>query len=135
MRGLKSSAGHRRSAHNRVLVGVVGPCSSGKSTLVKRLRVEGYRAREIRQEHSAAPDMWRRLADPDYLIYLDVSMEEAAAREGLEKPSSWWPAERQVRLVHAREHCDLYINTTGLTPVEVYQRVSQFLRERLRRSG
>ena len=41
-----------------LLIGIVGPCSSGKSTLAKRLRVLGYEVREIRQEHSGEPTMW-----------------------------------------------------------------------------
>jgi hypothetical protein len=30
--------------------------------------------------------------------------------------------EREVRLAHAREHCDVYIDTTDLRPEEVLQR-------------
>lgn len=105
-----------------LLIGIVGPCSSGKSELARRLRGRNYRVKEIRQEHSGVPYMWRRLANPDVLIYLDVSMEEGARREGLAKPSSWWPEEREVRLAHARRHCDCYIDTTELTPDEVLER-------------
>jgi hypothetical protein len=105
------------------LVGVVGPCSSGKSTLARRLRADGYQVKEIRQEHSAVPDMWQRLTNPTVLIYLDVSMEVGAAREGLSRPSSWWVDERVRRLAHAREHCDLYIDSSSLTPDQVHARV------------
>ncbi len=49
-------------------------------------------------------------------------MTEGARREGLAKPSSWWLEEREVRLAHAREHCDCYIDTTNLTPDEVLER-------------
>jgi chloramphenicol 3-O-phosphotransferase len=111
------------------LVGVVGPCSAGKSTLARRLREDGYRVKEIRQEHSAVPDMWRRLTNPTVLIYLDVSMPVAAAREGLERPSSWWVDERVRRLAHARLHCDLYIDTSSLTPDQVYARARAGLGE------
>jgi hypothetical protein len=113
-----------------VIVGVVGPCSSGKSALVRRLRDDGYTVREIRQEHSEVPDMWRRITNPDVLIYLDVTVECAAVRERLNSPSSWWQHERTVRLAHARAHCDLYIDTTPLSPVEVYGRAVKFLSER-----
>jgi len=71
--------------------------------------------------------MWRRLTNPDVLIYLDVTMACAADREGLDAPSSWWADEREVRLAHARMHCDLYIDTTSRTPDEVYAEVVQFL--------
>jgi len=109
------------------LIGVVGPCSAGKSVLARRLRARGYRVKEIRQEHSYVPDMWQRITNPALLIYLDVSMEEGARREGLAKPSSWWVEEREFRLAHARRHCDLYVDTTALTPDEVLEQVVVFL--------
>lgn len=102
-----------------LLIGIVGPCSAGKSTLSAGLRARGYQVKEIRQEHSAVPDMWQRLTDPDLLIYLDVSLAVAAARENLSQPSSWWIAEREVRLAHARAHCDIYIDTSDMTPEAV----------------
>ncbi|MBP9503378.1 MAG: hypothetical protein KBF17_14555, partial [Candidatus Promineofilum sp.] len=46
-------------------VAVVGPCASGKSTLVAALRAAGYDARHPAQEHSFVKDMWRRRVDPD----------------------------------------------------------------------
>ncbi len=116
-----------RRRDGSLLVGIVGPCSAGKSTLGVRLRGDGYRVSEIAQEHSAVPDMWQRMTNPDVLVYLDVSMEVAARREGLSRPSSWWPAEREVRLAHARAHCDLYVDTTPLTPDDVYERVRGLL--------
>jgi hypothetical protein len=113
----------QRAQNSRHRIGIVGPCSAGKSTLGRRLRADGYEVREIAQEHSGVPDMWRRIGAPDVLIYLDVSMEVGAQREGLAAPSSWWPSERTTRLAHARRHCDLYIDTTTLVPEEVYARV------------
>ena len=83
--------------------------------------------KEIRQEHSAAPDMWRRITDPDVLIYLDVSLDVGAQREGLDRPSSWWPEEREVRLAHARDHCDLYIDTSKLSVDEVVDTALRFI--------
>jgi chloramphenicol 3-O-phosphotransferase len=96
------------------------------------LREYGYRVKEIRQEHSAAPDMWRRITNPDVLIYLDVSLDVGARREGLAKPSSWWQEERRVRLAHARSHCDLYIDTTELPVDEIEGIALRFLREWVR---
>lgn len=110
-----------------MLIGIVGPCSSGKSALAQALRTRSYRVKEIMQEHCAAPAMWQRITNPDVLIYLDVSLEEGARREGLPKPSSWWPEERAVRLAHARKHCDLYVDTSDLTPEQVAQHVITFL--------
>jgi hypothetical protein len=71
--------------------------------------------------------MWRLFANPDLLVYLDVSLEIAAQREGLSRPSSWWIEEREVRLADARAHCDLYLDTTVLTPDEVLGEVLRFL--------
>jgi len=110
-------------------IGIVGPCSSGKSTLARALRTLGYRVKEIMQEHCAAPMMWRRISNPDVLVYLDVSMDVAAQREGLPQPSSWWVEEREFRLAHARVHCDLYVDTSALTPADVLAQVVDYLQE------
>ncbi|MEA3309111.1 MAG: hypothetical protein U9Q70_06335 [Chloroflexota bacterium] len=109
------------------LISIVGPCSAGKSELARRLRAVGYRVKEVRQEHSGVPTLWRQFSPPDCLIYLDVDPQVAAQREGLERPSSWWAEEREVRLVHAREHADLYINTSVLMLEEIFEQALGFL--------
>jgi hypothetical protein len=110
-------------------VGVVGPCTAGKSTLIHVLREAGYEARHIAQEHSYVKDMWRRLTNPDVLIYLDVKFESAKNRRSI-----WWGPERlddqAERLSHARAHCDLYILTDLFTPEEVAEKVLTFLMHR-----
>ncbi|MCJ7549546.1 MAG: hypothetical protein MUQ30_07685 [Anaerolineae bacterium] len=116
------------SAVDQFVIGIVGPCSSGKSTLARHFRGAGYAVREIMQEHSAAPAMWQQITNPDILIYLDVSAEVAARREGLSAPSSWWAEERDVRLIHARAHCNLYIDTTDLSTDEVAARAAAYVR-------
>lgn len=108
------------------LIAVVGPCASGKSTLVENLQQRGYNAREVSQEHSYVPTMWQRFADPDFLIYLDVSQEAASQRRSAEADAGWWDALSQ-RLEHAAEHADLHIETDGLTPAEVLDRALSFL--------
>jgi adenylate kinase family enzyme len=55
---------------DKVLVGVVGPCGSGKSTLIAALEAQGYPCRHIAQEHSYVKDMWKRITNPDVLIFL-----------------------------------------------------------------
>jgi thymidylate kinase len=110
-----------------MLIGIVGPCSAGKTTLARGLRELGYRVKEIMQEHCYAPDMWLRISHPDVLVYLDVNERTAAQREGLAKPSSWWKDERQIRLAHARRHCQIYVDTTRLTPGEVLDIVKSHL--------
>ncbi|MBM4457380.1 MAG: hypothetical protein FJ011_06380 [Chloroflexi bacterium] len=105
------------------LISVVGPCGAGKTTLVSGLRARGVNSRQTSQEHSYVRDMWRRLAQPDLLVYLDARLDTIRSR--LNDPA--WPAwlrEQQVeRLRHARLHCNLYIETDGLTPEEVLERV------------
>ena len=101
---------------------VVGPDAAGKSTLVERLRERGYNARSCAQEHSYVPDMWRRVSNPDFLVFLDVQLETTARRRAID-----WGQERvdaqQARLAHARAHCDLYVQTDGLTRLDVVERV------------
>jgi len=50
---------------------VVGPCASGKSSLVAALAALGYDARVCGQEHSIIRELWRHSA-PDVLIALAV---------------------------------------------------------------
>ena len=108
-------------------VAVVGACAAGKSTLVSALCAAGYEARHVAQEHSYVPAMWQRISQPDTLIYLDAEYEVIVARRpGL----SFRPAdldEQKRRLAHARENCDLYIDTSDLTPAEVQERSLTFL--------
>jgi guanylate kinase len=100
---------------------VVGPDAAGKSELVRRLRALGYNARSCAQEHSYVRDMWRRLARPDFLIYLDAQLETIARRRAID-----WGQERldelNARLAHARAQCDLYLATDDLEPHEVVER-------------
>ena len=99
-------------------IAVVGPCASGKTTLISELRKRGYTAKHVAQEHSFVPDMWYRMTDPGVLIYLDVSYEVSKERQRV----SEWPYnlyKKQIsRLRHARKHADLYLDTNQLTPGE-----------------
>lgn len=108
-------------------IAVVGPCVSGKTELVRALREAGYEARHVAQEHSYVPEMWRRISKPDVLVYLDVDYGTAKAR----RPYINWGPERLVeqadRLAHAREYCDLYVETSTLSRQEVCERVFRFL--------
>ncbi len=108
-------------------IAVVGPCVSGKSELVSALRSAGYEARHVAQEHSYAPTMWQRISKPDVLVYLDVDFAAAKAR----RPHIDWGPERLEeqadRLAHAREHCDLYVDTSARSREEVREVVFRFL--------
>jgi hypothetical protein len=108
------------------LIGVVGPCASGKSTLIANLKPYGIVARHIAQEHSYVADMWQRITNPDLLIYLDVSYSLSKARRSLDWSNKDYE-EQQYRLRHARQHADFYICTDPFRPEEVLQYVLSFL--------
>jgi chloramphenicol 3-O-phosphotransferase len=108
-------------------VAVVGPCASGKSTLAEALRAAGYDARHPAQEHSYVPDMWRRLVDPDVLIYLDLSYEAYRERRPHDDAGPEYLDRQRARLAHAREHADLAVDTSGMTAETVRQKVIEFL--------
>ena len=103
-------------------VAVVGPSAAGKSTLVAALRAAGYEARHPAQEHSYVPDMWRRLVDPDVLIYLDISYEALLTRRPHFGEPEFLEREK-ARLAHARAHADLVIDTSELTIDDVRRQV------------
>ena len=105
------------------LIGIVGVCASGKSTLIKALTAQGYRCRHIAQEHSYVPDMWKRLSNPDILVFLEVSYEKTLERKKL----NWTRGEYETqlkRLQHAFHHADIVINTESLDPRQVMDRVT-----------
>lgn len=102
-------------------------CASGKSTLVTGLRQLGFNARQVLQEHSYVPYMWRRITNPDLLIYLDCSVETTRARRRDRGFEVWLLEEERRRLTHAREHCDLYIVTDELDPKQILARAVEFL--------
>lgn len=111
-------------------IAIVGPCSSGKSTLKSILVEAGYQdIRNPAQEHSYVPDMWQKLSRPDVLIYLDVDYETTLQRRPHQDLGAQRVARQKDRLAHAREHADFYVNTNTLSPDEVGQRVFVFLRE------
>jgi deoxyadenosine/deoxycytidine kinase len=109
-----------------MIIGVVGPCGAGKSSLVAGLRSRGYLIRHIAQEHSYVPDMWRRLTNPDILIYLDVSYENTVLRRKLDWTYQEY-LEQLHRLRHARQYADLYIDTNSLLLEDVFQSVESFI--------
>ena len=111
---------------SKPLVGVVGPCGSGKSTLIASLEQRGYACRHIAQEHSYVQAMWEIIAKPDVLIYLDASFPVSTARRSLD----WHEKDHREqlrRLAHAREHAHLIVDTDDLTPDQVLQKVLDFL--------
>ena len=112
----------------RLLVGIVGPCGSGKSTLIAGLEKHGYSCRHIAQEHSYVKYMWQAITNPDILIFLQCSFENSTARRKL----NWRLAdyEEQIRrLSHAYEHAQIIIDTNVLNPDEVLAKALDSLKK------
>ncbi len=118
-----------KTENKRIKVGVVGPCGAGKTTLVKNLALMGWEIRHIAQEHSYIQTMWKKITNPDILIFLDASYEVTMER----RKFSWTQQEyleQQRRLNHARDHADLYLMTDGLSPEVIADKVYQFLEKK-----
>jgi cytidylate kinase len=111
---------------SKPLIGVVGPCGSGKSTLIAGLERHGYACRHIAQEHSYAQKMWQIISKPDVLIYLSASFPVSTARRNLDWREKDYQ-EQLRRLNHAAEHAHLTIDTDSLTPEQVLQKALGFL--------
>ena len=95
------------------LVGVVGPSGAGKSTLIAGLTDAGFRCTHIAQEHS-------------YVPYMAASFPTCTRRRNMRwEPSDY--AEELRRLVHAREHANLEIDTDNKTPAEILHQALAFL--------
>jgi ABC-type glutathione transport system ATPase component len=116
------------------LVGIVGPCGAGKTTLAEGLRRKGFRARAIVQEHSYVQEMWQRITKPDVLIFLQASCSVGGKRRRLNWTESEWE-EQQRRLTHANKHADLTVNTDPLGIGEVLDLVLEYLYNRTPRNG
>ncbi|HJS19770.1 MAG TPA: hypothetical protein VJ785_13570 [Anaerolineales bacterium] len=108
------------------LIGVVGPCGSGKSTLISGLEGFGYKCCHIAQEHSYVQAMWQIISKPDVLIYLGASFQVSSARRRLDWQEKDY-REQLRRLSHAREHADPIIETDDLTPAQVLQTALEYL--------
>ena len=96
---------------------VVGPCASGKTTLVAALRQQGFDAYNIAQEHSGIRRLWEK-RQPDVVIMLDVTMTAVHKRREV-----YWGEERLLlqreRLKEARSNAHLYIQTDRLQMEDV----------------
>ena len=108
------------------LVGVVGPCGSGKSTLIAGLEQRGFTCRHIAQEHSYVQAMWQIITKPDILIFLHASFPVSTARRKLNWQEKDYE-EQSRRLSHAREHAHIIIDTDDLTPEQVLHKALDFL--------
>lgn len=108
--------------HGEFIIAIVGPCASGKSTLARGLAERGIRARQVVQEHSFVPEMWQVIAQPDLLVYLDASFQTCSQRKNLNWRQRDYD-EQNLRLAHAKENCDLLIQTDGQSEANVLEEV------------
>lgn len=116
-----------RNPSHPPVIGIVGVCASGKSTLIRLLaQYPELTCRHIAQEHSYVPDMWQRLTNPDVLVYLEVAYPQTLQRRNLNWTEDEYE-EQLFRLRHARAHADLVIDTNELTPAEVVANVLEFV--------
>jgi cytidylate kinase len=103
-------------------IAIVGPCASGKSSLARGLGEHGISARQVVQEHSYVPEMWQVIAKPDFLIYLEASFQTCSRRKRLNWQQRDYD-EQLGRLAHARESCDLLVQTDDLSEAAVLEQV------------
>jgi hypothetical protein len=110
-------------------VAVVGSCASGKSSVVARLREQGFEAWAVAQEHSGIPDLWRHLG-PDRLVMLDVTLSTIRRRRKDDGWPEWIFNVQQERLANARVHADVLVATDNLTLDAVVEEIASALRAR-----
>ena len=108
--------------HDDFIIAIVGPCASGKSALARDLAERGIRARQVVQEHSFVPEMWQIITQPDLLVYLDASFQTCSRRKNLNWRQRDYD-EQNLRLAHAKENCDLFIQTDGRSEANVLEEV------------
>jgi predicted ATPase len=113
----------------RPRVVVVGPCAAGKTTLVTNLRAKGFNILACAQEHSFAPQLWRWSSQPAVLVFLDAELSTIARRQNRQDWTQRDLDEQHVRLAHARQHSDFYLQTDALTREQVADAVERFLRQ------
>lgn len=105
-------------------------CASGKTTLIEGLATRGYIVRHIAQEHSYVKDMWKRITNPDLLIFLDANFETTCTRRKMDWTEKDY-AEQQHRLSHARANADFYLDTSQLRTEDVLEKVLFFIEDNL----
>src|SRR5512141_81999 len=115
--------------HQRKLnIVIVGPCASGKSTLVAGLHDRGFElAHVMAQEHSGVRDLWKAHGRPDCLIFLDARRETIGARQHRTDWTDEYLADQLNRLRSARVACDLYLHTDELSIEGVLSKVIEHL--------
>ena len=110
---------------------VVGPCASGKTTLVNELGKAGIRARVCGQEHSSVRNLWAKM-QPDLLVVLDIDLATLRQRRSPHWPETIYQTQRQ-RLRGAFDAADLVIDTVATSPQAAAAQVIAVLDERTQR--
>jgi deoxyadenosine/deoxycytidine kinase len=109
-------------------VAIVGVCTSGKTTVAAALKEMGYDAYAVSQEHSAVRKLWE-LRSPDFLVYLDCDLDAVRRRRAV-----YWGQEmlerQRLRLKDAREHSDLFVDTSNRLREETIEIVERALKAR-----
>src|SRR4051812_45529414 len=100
---------------------VVGPCASGKTTLVENLKARGFEAAVCGQEHSEISDFWAH-TEPDIVVALQVDLETIRERRGRDWPESIYLAQLE-RLGDAFAHATVTIDTATISPAKALQLV------------
>lgn len=98
---------------------VVGPCASGKTTLVRNLQAMGVDARVSGQEHSSIRNLWRRL-QPDILIALDLDLETLRQRRDPAWPANLYSVQH-ARLKGAFMSANALIDTSCTPEADVLE--------------
>jgi deoxyadenosine/deoxycytidine kinase len=111
------------------IIGIVGPCAAGKTTLTSSLKALGFNVRHIAQEHSYVPNMWERITNPQLLIFLEVSYPVTLQRKKLDWTLKEFE-EQLRRLENARQNADLVIETDLYSPGEILEIVLNLIKEK-----
>jgi broad-specificity NMP kinase len=115
-------------------ISIVGPCASGKSTVVRALRMYGYDAHVTSQEHSAVPRLWNK-REPAILIALQADLESIRLRRRNPRWSRAVFLEQQSRLADAFSHADHVIDTSNRSANDVVHELLKFLEHRTEESA
>ncbi|MFL5760570.1 MAG: GTPase domain-containing protein [Thermomicrobiales bacterium] len=110
---------------------VVGPCASGKTTLVEELKIRGFDAAVCGQEHSEIPNLWQH-SNPDVLVLLDIDLETIRSRRGQDWSESIYHVQLE-RLRQARGAADLIIDTSASSTQRTIEETLAHLRENFER--
>jgi cytidylate kinase len=108
-----------------VVIAIVGPCASGKSTLAENLRAVGFDARVSGQEHSEVATLWKRLR-ADVVVALHIDIETLRARRGETWSQSLFESQLR-RLRNAYDAADIHINTVAQSESEAVAEVTRSL--------